>query len=104
MPERIDHVEIPLSRATIRLPRVARDVVLEQLRHLDSMGAVTAAFKTVGTSRSVKLTREQKGDLLRVNEFLGNPERGGLPGLPGRVFELRSALHDDLHDTRKRVV
>lgn len=98
---RPDSVRIPQSRVTIELPWASRDALLEQIRHLDSLRDVRKAFEDVGTSRPVDLTQTQKGALIEVIEHWGGEVPGGLTdGLPDGIFELRNALHDDLHDAR----
>lgn len=102
-PERIARVTIPLSRGPILLPWASRAELLGQIRHLDSARPIVKAFEDVGTSQPVKLSAEQKGLLITVIEHWGSQARGGLTdGLPPGVFELRNALHDDLHDRRER--
>jgi len=93
----IDHIEIPLGRETVRLPWASREALLGQLKHLDSMSEVRRTFENVGTSRPVQLAQEQKSDLLQVIVDWANGE-GGYDRLPDGIFDLRNALHDDLHD------
>ena len=69
--------------------------------HADSAESIIEAFEAVGTSRPVTLTPEQKGTFLELIEFWDNQNPGGLKTLPEGVFELRNALHDDLHDARE---
>lgn len=95
---KIDHVQIKLSRTTISLPWESRQELLREFRHLDSMADVRKAFEDVGTSQPVVLTQAQKASLVEVIDFWGNQARGGLPGLPEGIHELRNALHDDLRD------
>jgi hypothetical protein len=97
----IDHVEIPLGRETITLPWASREALLGQFKHLDSMLDIRRQFENVGTSRPVQLTREQKRDLLQVIVQWAS-EEGGYDRLPEGIFDLRNALHDDLHDTGRR--
>jgi hypothetical protein len=93
-----DHVQISLGRETILLPWPSREALLEQLRHLNSMWEVRKAFEDVGTSRPVPLAQEQKADLLQVIVHWAEAEEG-YDRLPEGIFDLRNALHDDLHDT-----
>jgi hypothetical protein len=73
------------------------------MRHLESAKPTIAAFEAVGVSRPVALTTEQKRLLIEVIESWGGQVQGGLTnGLPEGVFELRNALHDDLHDAQQR--
>ena len=94
----IDRIEIPLGRETIRLPWAPREALLGQLTHLDSIGDLRRTFENVGTSRPGHLTTEQKCDLLQIILHWGG-EEGGYDRLPDGIFDLRNALHDDLHDT-----
>jgi hypothetical protein len=95
----IDYVRIPLSREMIALPWESRQALLEQLAHLDSMRDVRKAFDDVGATWPVRLSQQQKGDLIQVIEHWGSQQPGGLTeGLPSGIFALRNALHDDLHD------
>jgi hypothetical protein len=80
------------------LPWNARQELLDQLAHLDSMRSVRGAFEAVGTSQPVKLTTEQKGALLEVVQFWATQVRDGYEGLPEGIYELRCSLVDDLHD------
>ena len=103
MPERLDRVTIPLSRETITLSWDTRTALLEQMKHLDSCRPIRDAFDAVGATRPVRLTHEQKSTLITVIEHWGSQVRGGLvDGLPEGLFDLRNALHDDLHDTGQR--
>ena len=94
----IDHVQISLGRETINLPWASREALLGQFKDLDWMRDVLRAFDNVGTSRPVQLTQDQKRDLLKVIVHWSN-EEGGYDRLPEGIFDLRHALHDDLHDT-----
>lgn len=98
-PARLDRVQVTLSRGPVELPWDSRDALLDQFLHLDSMKPILDAFEAVGASTPVKLTQEQKSDLLGVIEFWMN--QVGQPQLPAGVFELRNALHD-LHDAQQR--
>ncbi len=94
----IDHIEVPLGRETVRLPWASREALLDQFKHLDSMSDMRRTFENVGTSRPVQLTQEQKRDLLGVIVDWAGAE-GGYDRLPEGIFDLRSALHDDVSDT-----
>ena len=90
-------VKIGLARETISLPWTSRAALLEQFKDVDSMWELRKAFEDVGTSRPVTLTREQRADLLAVIVHWADAEKG-YDRLPEGVFDLRSALQDDLHD------
>jgi hypothetical protein len=69
---------------------------------LESAQPIVAAFEAVGISRPVVLTLEQKGVLIELIEFWATQIRFGFTGLPEGMFELRNALHNDLHDSLQR--
>ena len=99
---RIDHVRIRLSRGVVEIPWESRNALIEEIRHLDSAKPIVDAFEAAGVSRPILFTREQKADLIEFIEFWGSQVQGGLTdGLPQGMFELRNALHDDLHDTQE---
>jgi hypothetical protein len=52
----------------------------------------------VGTSQPVTLSGEEKVDLVKLIDEWGK-QVGCWDMLPERVYDLRNALHDDLHDT-----
>ncbi len=95
-----DRVRIRLGRGDVDLPWSSRTALLDEIRHLGSAKPIIGAFEAVGVSRPVVLTDDQKGVLLELIEFWGNQNRGGLKALPEGLYELRNALHDDLHDAR----
>jgi hypothetical protein len=95
-------VRVALSRGDIVFPWDSREELLNQIRHLDSAQPIVAAFEAVGTSRPVVLTTEQKALLIELVEFWGTQTRFGLRGLPEGMFDLRNALHGDLHDAQTR--
>jgi hypothetical protein len=95
---RDDHVRIPLSHGTLLVPHTSCEALRAEFRHLTSMSDVRDAFDDAGTSSPVVLTEEQKGALIEVIDFWGSRVEGGLTdGLPPGIFDLRNALHDDLH-------
>jgi hypothetical protein len=96
MPERLDHVRIPLSRELIDLPWDSRSALLGELRHDAKARPTIDAFEAVGASRPVRLTREHKALLLDAINVWST--RVTVDGLPPGVWDLRNALDDDLHD------
>ena len=54
------------------------------------------AFQDVGTREPVKLTHEQKGDVITVLESMAADVAGGDDDLPADLFELRNALRIDV--------
>jgi hypothetical protein len=103
MAERLnERVRVALSRGDVAFPWASRQELLGEIRHVDSAQSIVAAFEAVGTSRPVVFTVEQKALLIELIEFWGNQTRFGLKALSEGMFELRNALHDDLHDTLQR--
>jgi hypothetical protein len=101
MPERLDWIEVALSRDTVTLPWASRDSLLEQFTR-GTGKEIRTAFEASGASRPVKLTLEQKAELVRVIETWHRIV-GGYGGLPAGVFNLRNALLDDLADAARGV-
>jgi hypothetical protein len=102
MPERnINTVQVSSSRRIVELPWASREAMLAEFRHLESMRSVKEKLMAVGTTRPVELTTQEKADLVSVLDFWSNQIEGGFHGMPEGIYELRNALHDDLHDTQK---
>jgi hypothetical protein len=95
-----DRVRIALGRGIVELPWTSRAALLDEIRNLESAKPIVDAFEAVGTSRPITLTPEQKGLLIELIESWGTQTRFGPKGLPEGLFELRNALHDDLHDAQ----
>ena len=93
---RIDEVRISLRRGIVVIPRSSREVLLERLRNLGTMGVVDA-FQAVGTTQPVRLTHLQKALLLNAITFWASEMDDEYAGLPEGIYDLRNALHDDLH-------
>jgi hypothetical protein len=87
---RIDQVRLPLRCGIVSIPGSSRDALLERLRNLDSMNDVRDAFRAAGTTQPVRLTGTQKAGLLNAITFWADETDGG-------YYDLRNALHDDLH-------
>jgi hypothetical protein len=93
-----DRVRIALGRGIVELPWASRVALLDEIRNRESAKPIVDAFEAVGTSRPVTLTLEQKDQLVDLIESWDTQTERGLKGLPEGLFELRNALHDDLHD------
>jgi hypothetical protein len=96
-----DRVRLALGRGILEVPWALRVALLNEIRNYDSAKPIVEAFEAVGTSRPVTLTLEQKDLLVSLIESWGTRTESGLRGLPEGLFELRNALHDDLHDAPK---
>ncbi len=94
---RLNRVSVALSRGEVELPWASRDLLLGEIKHLESARTTIDAFEAVGASRPVRLPLEGKGLLVEaINLWSQNVQVGGLPE---GVWDLRCALIDDLHDT-----
>ena len=100
VPERLDHITIATGLDTLTMPWSSRVALLDELRRYEAGYAIRDAFTAVGASSPVKLTNEQKTELLRVIEVWGQRTEGGMRGLPEAIFALRNALEEDLHDAQ----
>ena len=104
MPERIDHITIATGRDTLTMPWSSRVALLDELQRYETGYTIRDAFTAVAASSPVKLTNEQKTELLRVIEVWSERTEGGMRGLPEAILALRNALIDDLHDADQRQV
>ena len=96
---RVDQVRIQLSAGDpVVISWDSRQALLAEMR-LPSMQPTRKAFQDVGTSESVKLTRDQKGDVITVLESMASEVAGGDGDLPDDLFELRNALRVDVEST-----
>ena len=103
MPERLDWIDIALSKRTIRLRWSTRDALLEELALLD-LRELRNEFEKVGTSRPVKLTLERKSRLYEAIDEWAEATQGGFDALPDEIFDLRNELEQDVHDAGQRDV
>lgn len=87
MPERLDRVQVQLAsrRERFTLTWDSREQLLDQVRERDELRGVVATFEAVGASRPVTLKPEDD-DLPSISD------------LPAAIWELRTALADDLDD------
>lgn len=80
------------------IPLKSRDLLLEEIRPLDSLIRARRAFEAAGVSVPVRLEREDMALMVQIIDIwmrnVRGPER-----LPEGIFELRNALIDDLNDT-----
>ena len=101
---RVEVVHISLDGGLVSLPWQSRQDLLAEFRHLDSRQALLVAFdsrralldafESVGTSRPVELTPEQKAESLEVIGLWST--RVPYRDLPEGILELRAALADDV--------
>lgn len=89
-------VEIALSGEPITLSWYAREYLLMQLGNLETMRGVRGAFEAAGTTQPVKLSHEQKKQLLDALEYWDKTHPDGLSAMPGGFIALRDGLTDDL--------
>ena len=102
---RVGVVHVLLYGGPVSLPWRSRQDLLAEFRHLDSREALLDAFdsrhalldafESVGASRTVALTLEQKGESLEVIEVWSM--RVPYQDLPEGILELRAALADDVN-------
>jgi hypothetical protein len=103
VPERnINTVRVATSRGVVALPWSSLEALLAEFSHLDSMRQVLEKFDAVGTTQPVELTTAEKGNLVACIDFWSGQIAGGFDAMPEGLFELRNALHDDLHDAQQR--
>jgi hypothetical protein len=98
MPERLDRVVVATSSRDVILPWASRDALLDQISHLEFSGGIRRAFEAVGASLPLRLTNEEKGDLVGLIDIWTVQLGRGWIDLPQGVWELRNALMDDLRD------
>ena len=67
-----------------------------QLGNLEMIRRVRGAFEAAGTTQPVKLTVEQKKQLLDALEYWDRTHPDGLSAMPGGFLDLRDGLADDL--------
>jgi hypothetical protein len=96
MPERLNRVQVGTAFGIVTLSWEARDRLVAELRHLESLSDVTADFENARASRTVVIPQELGTAVARVIESIGSNSSGGLRGLEGGLFELRNALRDEL--------
>jgi hypothetical protein len=98
VPERLDRVTIVVSWGTVEIPWSSRDALLKEIRPRDNGEPVVRAFEGAGAARPVEL--EPAGKLLVVQAIdLMLGDASGAEHLPEGLFQLQSALIDDLRDT-----
>jgi hypothetical protein len=98
----INTVRVATSRGIVALPWSSREALLAEFSHLDSMPQVREKFDAVGRTQPVELTIAEKGAVVACIDFWSGTIEGGYDGMPEGLFELRNALHDDLHDAQQQ--
>ncbi len=96
MPERLNHVEVVTAFGNVTLSWEARDLLLEEMRHLDSLEPVRRDFENAGASRPVRISEDMRAAVVQVIEMWGRTTAGGLRGLPEGIFELRNQFADEI--------
>jgi hypothetical protein len=94
--ERLDRVQVATAYGVLTITWDARDQLLREMRHLDSLADVRREFENAGASRPVQIPQELKGAVVAVINMWGQNTPGGLPALPDGIFELRNNLADEL--------
>ena len=89
-------MEIALSGEPIILSWYAREFLLMQLGNLETMRGLRGAFEAAGTTQPVKLTDEQKKQLLDALEYWDKTHPDGVSSMPGGFVDLRDGLANDL--------
>jgi hypothetical protein len=96
MPERLDRVAIATSRGTFELPWSSRDQLLHEIRSLGSAEPIRNAFRAVGASRPVPLSRADQ--LLLFDAIDAWAQSVTVDNLPVGVWQLRCALVDEFDE------
>ena len=91
---------LALSNHDVVLPRASWRALLEELTHLGA-DTIRDEFENVGTTRPVKLTLEQKAELLRMIDHWAHGTHGGLDSLPNGIPYLRNELEQDVQDAEQ---
>jgi hypothetical protein len=98
MPSHLDWVTINVDACVVFIPWASRDALLNRIVHLESMWPVVAAFRAVGATGPVELTRSQKLGLLDVIDAWATD--GDADALPAGLNDVRAALRDNLDGPR----
>jgi hypothetical protein len=96
MPEHPDRVEIATIRGPLDITWAARDELLHEIRHLDSLKPLRDAFEAAGASRPVALDEAMKVGLLQVLHMWSRNLAEGISELPGGLDQVRHAIADEL--------
>ena len=94
---RLDWVTVATSRGNITIPCASRDTLLREIRRIDSAKSIRAAFESVGASSLVKLSLDDKRNLVGLLNFWSTEV--SIPRLPEGIWDLRNALVEDVDDT-----
>ena len=90
-------MRVSLRCGIVGIPWSSRNALVERVQILEGMHDLRDAFLDVADHAAVCLSEVQKAGLLNVISFWANEMDDGYDGLPEGVYELRNALHDDLH-------
>jgi hypothetical protein len=94
--DRLNWITVAYSHGTVRLPWTSRDELVARIKHLEAGAATIRAFEAAGASAPVRLDR---ADVLVVIDVIEEwMKEVGSDALPDGVFDLRNALHDDIHN------
>jgi hypothetical protein len=103
MPERLDRVTILLKDGPVVISWDERTALLSRMGIHDPAGEGTKRkFSTVGATRPVELTSDEKVWLFEYIEACARPEHELGIELTDGIVALRDALEDDLRDPEQR--
>lgn len=98
MAGRLNHVQVEVAGTPVAIPWESREALLAELVRAQVAGAIVEAFRTVGASRRVELTREQK--VLLVALLDGWARRETVRWMPQGIWTLRVALADEIQQAK----
>jgi hypothetical protein len=94
-----DRIHVTTIRETVTLPSWSGRALVDQIRSIDSAQASVVAFEAAGAGAAVTLDVDTKWVLVEVIRVWGQDT--GLDVLPEGLWQLRTALMDDLHDAAR---
>ena len=92
-----DYVTVSYSRGRVTLPASSVEALLDDLGNFASAAGIVQAFESAGPGAPVELERDDVAVLVLLIDAWA--ERVPVDDLPGRLWELRCALHDELSDS-----
>src|SRR5690242_15418243 len=98
MPERLDRIHFDVGGRQVEMPWEVGEELKTRALKAPSTESVAAKMEAVGASRPVEVLAT--GEMLALIELLEHWRNAG-EALPGSVRELRGALRDALHNSRR---